>query len=226
MAEDAEIKSCVFTRDLKGWNVCFQCVIPVHDLIHDGSAVGVTAGAAEFATLSTGEVIPRPHIARRVERELRRRQRALARCKDGSVRRGKVRKKLMKMHETIRNGRRTFLHQHSAQLARQYRLIAIEEIPALSRTAKGAAWGDFITMLTYKAESAGGEAIKVKLRGARNTCSTCGALLPRNSSATVVRCDCGSVVDRDCNAALNILALVVTGQGQANVAADGQGTSS
>jgi putative transposase len=226
LPEDAEIKSCVFSRDLKGWNVCFQCTIPNHDLIHNGSAIGVTAGAAGFATLSTGEVIPRPHVARRVEKELRRRQRALARCKNNSVRHGKVRRKLMRMHETIRNGRRTFLHQHSAQLARRYRLIAIEEISTLSRTATGAAWGEFITMLTYKAESAGGEAIKVNRRGARGTCSTCGALLPRNSSATVVRCNCGSVVDRDRNAALNTLALAVTGQGQANVAADGQGTSS
>ena len=78
-------------------------------------------------------------------------------------------------------------------------------------------------MLTYKAESAGGEVIKVNPRNTSEACSGCGATVSKGLSAKVHCCDCGMVLDRDHNVALNILALAVTGQGQANVAVESLG---
>ena len=228
LPEGAAIKSCVFSWDVKGWHVCFQCTIPAAATEHDGPAIGLTVGLATFATLSTGEKIPSPQIARRAGKELRRRQRALARCQRGSARRRKVRARTTRMYDKIRNTRRTFLHQQSARLAKRYSLIAVENSQIKntihSRMAKSindAAWGSFIEMLTYKAESAGGEVIKVTPRKASRACSGCGAT-SKGLSAKVHCCNCGMVLDRDQNAALNILALAVTGQGQANVAVEGQ----
>lgn len=230
LPEEAEIKSCVFRRDLKGWHVCFQCAIPAPTAKHRGPAIGLDAGLESFATLSTGEAIPKPQIARRLARELRRRQRALARCRRGSNSRRKVRTQVTRMQTKAVNTHRTFLHQHSARLAREYRLLAVDGSKltnaADSRAARnidGAAWGIFIDMLTYKAESANGTVIRVDPGNARRACSGCGAGFPEDSGAGSYQCEhCGKVLDRDHNAALNILALAVAGQGQVNEAACGK----
>ena len=231
LPEDAEIKSCVFSRDLKGWHVCIQCAVPAEEAEHQGPAIGLAVGVAQLCQALDGrDYSPSPQIARRADRELRRRQRALGRCRSGSVGRRKARIKMMRMHEKMRDSRRTFLHQEIGPADEDVRPHCRRRLTVQpsSRTAKGrsdAAWGNFINFLTYKAESAGGEVIKVNLRKASPTCSRCGAPLQElKRNGEVLRLWPGS--RRDYNAALNILALAVTGQGQANVAAEAQGTSS
>ena len=128
LPKNAKIKSCVFSRDIKGWHVCFQCEVPATVATHEGPAVGLDVGLTTLATLSTGEKILNPQIARRAEKELRRRQRALARCQRGSARRRKVRASTTRMYDKIRNTRRTYLHQQSARLAKQYSLIGVEDL--------------------------------------------------------------------------------------------------
>ena len=208
-----EIKSCVFRKDLKGWFVCFQCAIPAVKIMHTGLEVGIDVGLNHFATLSNGEQIPNPRIARRAHAELRRRQRALARCKKGSNRRRKIKNRLARAHEKIRNTRKTFLHQQSAKLVKQYRTIVVEDLKIknmvknhhLARSISDAGWGEFVNMLTYKAESANGKVIKVNPRNTSQACSGCGQIVRKELKERVHSCNCGTVLDRDHNAAINIL---------------------
>lgn len=209
-----EIKSCTFRRDTKGWYVCFQCEISLETTNSIKPQIGIDVGLESFATLSTGEKILNPRIGKRTKKEVRIRQRALARCRIGSKRRGKVKSNLIRTHEKIANIRRTFLHQQSAALVKQYGVIIVEDLRIknmvknhnLARSIHDASWGKFIEMLTYKAESANGKVIKVNPRNTSQICSGCGVIVPKKLKDRIHNCpDCGLSMDRDENAAVNIL---------------------
>lgn len=221
-----ELRACVFRRDHKGWSVCFQVLVDDAERRPVATSVGLDIGLSVFAHCSDGAVLPNPRIARRAERELRRRQRALARCKRGSMRRRKVRARVARLHAKIAATRATWLHQQSAALVRRYDLIAAEDLnvsgmirnPRLARSIADASWSTFLTMVSYKAERAGGTFVTVDPRNTSQRCSVCGELVPKALAVRIHACPhCGLVIDRDWNAARNILAAVVSG-GQQNVA--------
>lgn len=209
-----EIKSCAFRRDTKGWYICFQCEIPLEIKDCAESQIGIDVGIESFATLSNGLKISNPRIGRRTEKELRLRQRALSRCKKGSNRRRKMKNKLARTHEKLANTRQTFLHQQSVKIVRQYSIIAVEDLKirnmirnhCLARSIQDAGWGAFIKYLSYKAEEAGGKVIKVNPKNTSQVCSGCGVVVPKKLKDRIHNCpDCGLSMDRDENAAVNIL---------------------
>ena len=102
--------------------------IPLRDEATISSPVGLDVGLTDLVTLSTGEKIPNLRLTRRREQDLRRKQRALARCRKGSRRRQKVREKVGRCHKKVRDSRNTYLHQVSARLVREYDLIAAEKL--------------------------------------------------------------------------------------------------
>lgn len=221
----AEIKSCVFNLDHKGWNVCFQVKLPMMEKRAVSTAVGIDLGLKVFAYQSDGVMIPNPRIARRAEREMRIRQRALARCKRGSKRRIKVKQQLASLHTKITNTRTTWLHQQSALFIKCYDLVAVEDLnvqgmlkhPKFARSIADASWSKFLGFLDYKAEKAGGYLIRVDPRNTSQKCSSCGELVPKSLAVRTHSCpSCGLVIDRDWNASRNILSAVVSG-GERNV---------
>lgn len=203
--------SCVFTRDYKGWSVCLQYRVPVNAL-PPGKQIGVDMGLKELAVFSTGEAIPNPRPANRAERELRRRQRALARCRKGSKRRAKVRRKVTRCNAKIKNTRSTYLHQVSARLVRENDLISVEKLNVkglasgmLAKSVNDAAWAKLNQMLAYKAEWAGRQFIEVDAKHTSQTCPECGQIARKTLKQRTHECDCGCVLDRDHAAALVIL---------------------
>jgi len=220
-----KIVSCIFTKDVKGWYVSFQTKVELQTVAHTGAEVGLDVGLKTFASLSNGGAIPAPQIARRAHKQLRQKQRALARCKCGSNRRKKIKSRLESAFAKIANTRKTFLHQHSARLVKEYGLIAVEDLKIrnmvknhnLARSISDAGWGIFINMIEYKAEEAGTRFVKVNPRNTSQACSGCGQIVQKDLSVRVHSCDCGLVLDRDVNAARNILTLAVVGQKQDNV---------
>lgn len=203
---------CTFTRDHKGWYVCLQYRVACKQLPKTGKHVGVDVGLTSLATLSTGEAIPNPRVAKRAERELRRRQRALARCNRGSNRRKKVRQQVTRCHATIKNARRTGLHQVSARLVRDYDLIAIEDLNVkglagsmLAKSVHDASWAALRSMLTYKAAYADRELVVVCPKYTSQICPSCGVIAKKKLSQRTHRCACGCVLDRDEAAAKVIL---------------------
>lgn len=225
----ADFRSCVFRRAGRGWSVCLQVTIDPPTQAEPQSAIGVDLGLHAFAYTSDGASIPAPQIARRAERQLRRRQRALMRCRRGSVRRQKVRARVAALHRKIANTRATWLHQQSAALVKRADLIAAEDLNVkglfrarIARSVADAAWSKFLSMVAYKAERAGKHFVTVDPRNTSQKCSGCGELVPKSLAVRTHSCPyCGLVIDRDWNAARNILAAVVGG-GQLNEAQWGE----
>jgi putative transposase len=222
---DGKPLSCTFTRDHKGWYVCLQYRVPMKALPGTGKSIGVDVGLKELAVLSNGEAIPNPRVAQRAEREIRRRQRALARCKRGSKRRAKVRQQVTRCHAKVKNSRNTYLHQVSSRLVREHDLIAVENLNVkglvrtrLAKSIKDASWAMLKEMLSYKAEWAGRQLVEVDPRNTSQACSGCGTIVPKNLSERWHSCPhCGLELDRDHNAAINVLHRAVLGPGLGNV---------
>jgi putative transposase len=214
LPDDADIRSCVFRRDGRGWHVCLQIAVAAAEKRAVASAVGVDLGLEVFAWCSDNVVIPNPRIARRAEKELRRRQRALSRCKRASNRRHKVRAKVARLHRKIADTRNTWLHQKSAELVKRADVIVVEDLnvsnmlrhPTLARSILDASWSRFVSMLAYKAEKAGGNLIRVDPRNTSQECSGCHELVPKLLAVRTHACpSCGLVIPRDYNSSLNIL---------------------
>ena len=187
-----------------------------------------------LATLSNGEMIEHPRAYRKGQATLKRRQQALARKKKGSHRREKAKKVIGKAHRKIRNQRRDFLHKESRKLVDRYQVIVFEDIQishltrapkakpdeatgqylpngaaakgGLNKSILDAGWGMFVGMCTSKAEEAGRTLLKVSPRFTSQVCSSCGTVKKKDLSERWHSCDCGAELDRDVNAAINILA--------------------
>ena len=226
---EAVIKSCTFRREAKGWHVAFATEVPTPPLRRVDRAVGVDLGITTFAALSDGAFIPSLKAARRTERRLRVVQRALSRKRRGSRSRLKARAALARCHAATARQRANHLHQASARLMRDYDVIAIEALNvkalARSRLAKDvhdASWARFISMLRYKTEWAGARLVEVDPRNTTQDCSGCGIRVPKQLSDRQHECPhCGLSIDRDLNAARNILHRAGVGPGLHNVAGCG-----
>ena len=118
------------------------------------------------------------------------------------------------LYEYIANGRRDFLHKITSRLVTQYGLIAIEDLSTEfmhqdKRTASlaiDASLATFRRLLEYKAEAAGVQVIAVSPYNTSQRCSGCGELVPKDLDTRTHACPyCGLVLDRDVNAARNIL---------------------
>jgi putative transposase len=143
----------------------------------------------------------------------------MSRKQKGSKNQEKARRKLARQHAKVADSRRDFHHQLSTRLVREHQAVVVEtlNIAALGRSnlAKSVAdagWGQFTRMLAYKATMGGRMLVKVdQWYPSSQLCSVCGARLgPRGRSGLRLRAwtcyECGTVHDRDVNAARNLLA--------------------
>jgi putative transposase len=176
------------------------------------SAIGIDVGLTSFATLSTGEKVENPRFYRKMERKLARQQRSVSRKVKGSSNRRKAVRRLQGIHAGIADARNNFTHHLSKMIVRTNQLIAVEALVIramvrgrLSKSILDAAWGQFIFQLTYKAEEAGCQVVKGNPRGTSQECSNCGEIVAKDLSVRVHKCSCGLTLDRDHNAAINIL---------------------
>ena len=132
--------------------------------------------------------------------------------------------KLARAYETLGNSRRDFLHKTSRSLVSQYSLISLENLnikgmveEKFGKQINDAGWGMFAGMLCYKAESAGCKVVFVDPKGTTQQCSQCGTVVPKTLVNRVHNCPCcGLVLDRDLNAAYNILKSCTVGHTRAN----------
>lgn len=176
------------------------------------SSVGIDVGLKSFATFSTGEHIDNPRFGRKMAGKLRRAQQAVSRKKKGSRNRRKAIRRLQRVHAKIADARWNFTHHLSKRIVDEHQLVAVEKLN-IKGMARGrlampildAAWGQFLFQLAYKAESAGCQLVEVNPRGTSQECSRCGDLVLKDLSVRTHVCHCGLVLDRDENAAKNIL---------------------
>jgi len=211
---DARIVHVVIKRTARGWYAVLMVEYEIPDPVpRRAPAAGVDVGVVHLVALSTGEVVPAPRWYRRAEVRLAEAQRALSRARRGTRAWERARRRLARLHAHVAACRRDFLHKLSRRLVRAFGIIAVEDdrVRRLARSAaaKGvldAAWGSLVAMLDYKAAEAGGRVVRVDPRGTSTACARCGTDVPKDTSVRVHRCPvCGLVLDRDVNAACNIL---------------------
>ena len=213
------IKTVTLKRDARGrWAAIFSCdAVPARPFPDATAEVGIDVGLTHFATLSTGEAIDNPRWYRQTEARLIEAQRMLSAKTKGTAARRTARHRVARLHEKAREQRRDFHHKTALRLVREHGSIAVEDLDTksliaqstteLAKSIHDAAWGRFLAILGGKAAEAARRFAQVPPRGTSATCSGCGRVEQKALSERVHRCPCGLVLDRDENAARNILRL-------------------
>lgn len=203
---EGEIKTATFSQNSKGqWFINITCKIEDIKDNKIGEVVAIDLGLKTLATLSDGTKIENPNTLSKWANKLAKAQRA------------NKKKQVTNIHNKIKNIHKDFLHKEATKIVKKYSKIYIGDVSssklAKTRMAKSvldASWGTFKSLLTYKAITLGKEVIITNERFSSITCSAC--LLktgPSGLSMLGVRewvcSECGSIHDRDVNAAKNIL---------------------
>ena len=210
------IKTCAIKRDMGQWYVTFVVELPEIEVEKEEikSAVGIDLGLTDIATLSNGNKIDNPKWLRVGEKKLAKEQRRLARKKRSSSKRKKQKMIVANTHRKIRNQRKDFHHKISKELVVGYDLIVFEDLqiknmvknPYLAKSISDASWNQLVSYTSYKAESTGKIVKLVNPKGTSQLCSRCGMEVKKTLAVRTHKCPyCGLVMDRDENAAINIL---------------------
>lgn len=228
---EGQCKTLTIQRDRLGnWYACFSCVVEPKPLPVSSEMVGVDVGLSKFATLSTGESVANPRFLKRDESDLKRIQRRISKLDKGTPERRKAIKALNHVHTRIKNRRTNFAHQESRKLVNRFGLIVFEKLDIqdmqqngnhrINKSISDVAWNQFVQFTASKAVEAGRAVVQVDPRNTTKLCSGCGCLVPKDLNVRVHTCpNCGLVLDRDHNAALNILARGLTSLGNQSVEA-------
>jgi putative transposase len=207
---------CIRRSSTGKWYATFSCEWEPTPLPESAECVGIDVGLTSFATLSTGRAVENPRFFRQEEKALKKAQRRLAQAAKGTPKRRKRRTVVARIHERTRWKRQDFAHQHSRRIVNEFQFIAVEELSVnrmvhnhcLAKSISDAAWAAFVAMLSFKAAWAGRSFIAVNPAYTSQDCSGCGHRRKLPLSERLFRCpSCGLELDRDHNAALNILAL-------------------
>jgi putative transposase len=217
-------KTVTISREADGWYASISCAeVPVQPLPPTGQETGIDLGLASFATLNDGTMIHTPRCYRKAQAYLRRCQRRVARRNKGSHRRNNAVKLLARAHQKIQRQRRDFHHKEALALVQHYDTIYHEDLQtanllrnhSLAKSISDAGWSAFLTILAFKAAYAGKRVVAVPPAFTSQDCSgvlpngsPCPERVAKSLSVRTHLCPrCGLVLDRDQNAALNILAL-------------------
>lgn len=216
---EGDVKRVCVRRKNDKWYACLTVEYDEKIMMgqkRDYPSIGIDVGLESFATLSNGEKIENPRFFRQEEKALAKAQRKLSKAEKGTPERDKARNVVARVHERIGNHRYEFVQQLSRKIVDEYGFIAFENLNikdmvqnhCLAKSISDAAWRMLINATKYKAESAGTTVVLVNPAYTSQICSRCGTLVPKDLSNRTHNCpSCGLVMDRDENAAINILRL-------------------
>ena len=203
---DGKIRFGSFAQDSKGhWFVNLVVESKPETRPTTGKEVGCDLGLKTLATLSDGVELSRENLTRTFEEQLAKAQRA------------RKKKRVTAIHAKIKNKRKDWNHKATTRLVQEYDKIMVGNVSSkklmktrMAKSVADAGWSDFKLMLVYKAISLGVEVKEVNESWSTVTCSACSAKSgPRGLRELAVRewvcSNCGSVHNRDVNAAKNIL---------------------
>jgi putative transposase len=203
------VKTGSFVQDSRGrWYICLVVETPESSQINEGKTpVGIDLGLKDFATLSSGQKIEAQRTYRKYEQKL------------GMAQRANQKQRTRAIHAKIKNIRSDFQHKLSRQLVNDHTAIFVGNVNAealaktkLAKSVLDASWSAFRTMLKYKSQQAGVWFEEINEAYTTQTCSYCGSRdsSPKGRAGLGIRewtCQqCGTLHDRDVNAAKNILA--------------------
>ncbi len=221
-----EIKQTTVIREAHHWYVSFSCewVEKVQPRESDLSILGIDLGLEHFAIMANGAEIHKVDNPRFLQKELAHlrylgRQLSKKQKKSSSWRKAKL--KLRACHAKIRAKRSDFLHKLSTAIVKKHDVIAVESLKvrsllqnsprSLARSIGSAGWRQFLQQLKYKCEYAAKRFLEAgEWFPSTKKCSQCGKKNDIGLSERVYRCDCGLVIHRDDNSALNLRAVGTT----------------
>ena len=214
----AKVTTVTVSKDAAGrYFVSMLCDDTVQPKAEVEGKVGIDLGLTHFAILSTGEKIAAPNTFRKHEAKLAKLQRRLAKKQKGSANRKKARLKVAKLHAKIADSRKDFLHKLSTRLINENQAIAIETLAVsnmqknhcLAKSISDAGWAEFVRQLEYKSLWYGRELVGIdRWYPSSKRCFDCGHTvkkMPLNVREWTCP-ECGTIHDRDINAARNVLA--------------------
>jgi putative transposase len=183
-----------------------------------GKIVGLDVGLKEFYTDSNGHTEPNPKFYRTNEKQLKFRQRRVSRKKKGSINRKKAINRLGTVHLKISRQREEHAKRVARCVIRSNDLVAYEDLRiknlvknhCLAKSINDAGWYQFRKWLEYFGVKFGKITVAVNPAYTSQECSNCGAVVKKSLSMRTHVCGCGFVLDRDWNAAINILKLALS----------------
>jgi putative transposase len=218
---DGKIKTCTIKRDRTGcWFVIFTTEKADPVKMKPKAAIGVDLGISHAVMTSEGRYFDYPKYYVKAEKKNRVAEKSLHRKKLGSKNRKKAQHRLSRIGKRVTNLREEFLHQVSRKLVDSADIIVFEDLNVqgmlknhcLAKHIQDVSWERLIRFTQSKAERAGKSVVLVDPRNTSQKCSSCGTIVPKELSERVHHClKCGLKLDRDLNAALNILTLGLRG---------------
>jgi putative transposase len=177
--------------------------------------IGLDVGLNHFCTDFNGQTVENPRYLRKSERKLKKLQRQVSKRKKGSANRKKAIKRLARTHLQVSRQRKDFAVKAARCVVRSNDLIAYEDLQVrnmvknhkLAKSISDTSWSMFRQWVEYFGKVFGKVTIAVPPLYTSQNCSTCGTLVKKTLSTRTHVCKCGCVLDRDHNAALNILAI-------------------
>ena len=210
-----EIKRVRVVRSADGYYAQFCINVErKEEPIPTGKAIGIDVGLNHFYTDSDGETVANPRYLRKSEKALKRLHDRVSRKKKGSINRKKAINKLGRKHLKVSRQRKDFAIKTALCAVKSSDFVAYENLQVrnmvknhkLAKSISDAAWSQFAQWLEYFGKVYGKTVIAVAPQYTSQDCSTCGNTVKKTLSTRTHICDCGAVLDRDRNAAKNILA--------------------
>lgn len=218
---EGTIKNATISKDNVGnYYISLTCQTSKNFILGKvNSSIGIDLGIKDLYTDSNGNKIPNPKYHQKSTKKIKKLQKNLSRKRKGSHNYEKARIELAKSNLKVSNQRKDYLHKESKKLINDNQVICLESLsikdmcktknPNFNRASQDAGLGMFISMLIYKAKLYGRTIRTVpKYFPSSQICSSCGEPHPEMknlSNRTLVCKSCGTILDRDTNAALNIL---------------------
>ncbi|HEX3641048.1 MAG TPA: transposase [Ktedonobacteraceae bacterium] len=232
---EGKAKTCTIKREGEHWYVVFACEVEAQTkLPYTDLPIGIDMGLKHFMTDSNGDVVDNPRFFRKSHGRLKKKQQRLSKRRNKSHRRKKSAQLVGKGHKTVRNQRRDFHHKEARILVETFETIVFEDLSmhhmvkrpkvkqdengtylhngaskkaGLNKSILDAGWASFIELVKHKAEWAGVTVMQVDPKKTSQICSACGKEGEHKdlSVRTHVCIYCAVVLDRDHNAAVNIL---------------------
>ena len=181
-----------------------------------GKTLGLDVGLTQFYTDSDGQTVENPRHLRKSQKALKRLNHRFSRTKKGSKNRAKARNRLSRKHLKVSRQRKDFAVKLARCVIQSSDLVAYEDLQVrnlvknrkLAKSISDAAWSNFRQWLEYFGKVFGVVTVAVPPHYTSQNCSNCGEVVKKSLSQRTHRCvHCGVVLDRDKNAAINILEL-------------------
>src|SRR4028118_2360460 len=211
----SEIKRIRIVRPADGYYAQFCINVErQEEIVSTGKVIGIDMGLNHFYTDSDSETVANPRYLRKSEKALKRLQKRVSRKKKGSGNRKKAINKLGRKHLKVSRQRKDFAIKTALCVVKSRDFVAYEDLQVknmvknhkLAKSINDAAWAQFAQWLQYLGKVYGKTVVSVAPVYTSQDCSTCGNTVKKSLSIRTHICSCGAVLDRDHNAALNILA--------------------